>query len=128
MMVGEGSAKMELASPKEMASDVEALQRKMMLGPEMLSQARLPIHGGRGCGLTSSEYAIILGERPAVCDMPNPSSRHICGSVSKLAALLHGLPDPPMTARLVTELKQVVELAEQSQVHRRILMGIARPG
>lgn len=44
MIVREGAAKQELASPKGVAGDLEPCKRKTLLGPEALDQVRLPIH------------------------------------------------------------------------------------
>lgn len=62
MIAGGGSAKVWLASPDELASDVEACKRHTLLGSEALSEARLPICTGR-VGFVSS--ASTSGERTA---------------------------------------------------------------
>lgn len=116
MIAGEGSAKVWLASPDELASGVEAYKRHTLLDSQALSEARLPICTGR-VGFVSS--ANTPGDRTAWDANPYCSYGQHGDSVSRDRSSPHFVPrllGRPMTAGLDTELKRFAELAKESQL------------
>lgn len=90
---------------------MEACNLQTLLGPEGLSQVRLPIHEG-GFGLTSSaniRRAAYVGCQTLVLARVVTAS-----AIDELAAFLRRLPNRSTMAGLVTELKEFAELAKQS--------------
>lgn len=134
MMAEKGAAKVGLASFEEVTRDLDACKRSPLLGPDAQSQARLPIHEGgvlggwpqnqrrfQGCGLLYVGLQILT---VAMGRVMAASARE------ELAALLERRPDPPMTAGLVTERKNIAEVTKESQLNeiRVASCGIGRPG
>lgn len=109
MIVGDEGAQVGLVSPNAVASDVPACKRHTMLGPEALSQVRLPTCEG-AFGLTSSAHisgATSAGAKPlGLVRVAAASTREA------LTALIQRLPDQPTTAGLVTETKKFAALAK----------------
>lgn len=87
---------------------------RSMLGPDALRQGCLPIREGGEWPHKKRKY-----QESGLCVMTSPRSGQNGGIATRedLTALVQRLPDRPMTTtRLVTELKEIAELAKEPQL------------